>query len=227
MKRYGYLTHVVKYGDSIQKIAYDYGVEDWREIIYFNNLTYPYILSEEYSTGEVRGVARIGDTLYLPSYDYRVAPTATEEIGDKEMIEKAYGIDLDIYTATDDNGRAKNLETKGQLLNSDHDLLLARGIDNLVQQLTIKLSTRKGSLLLHPKWGCNLIDYCGTKGTRENLIDMELVVREALLEDFRVVEVNNLSVEKKDDTAVIRCDILPISPYPEFEFTTEVSRERG
>lgn len=221
-KDYGYISHIVKFGDSIQKIAFSYGVEDWREIIYFNNLEYPYINSESYNESDNPNVANIGSVIYIPSYNYGVAPIAKESITDETMIEQAYGCDLDLYTSIDDNGKAKNLDTKGQLLNSDHDLMLAKGIDNLKQQITTKLSTKKGTIILHPEWGCDILDMVGTKGTQENLIDMMLMVKEALLEDFRIVEVNNLKVEKGSDYIVISCSILPISPYPEFEYNETI-----
>lgn len=223
-KSYGYKTHVVKYGDSIQKIAYDYDISDWREIVYFNNLESPYINAESYDRVE-GNVANIGDTIYIPSYDYEVSPKATSSsISDNDMIEQAYGCDLDIYTAVDDNGRAKDLMVVGQLTDSDNDLMLARGIQNLKQQLTIKLSTRKNTLMLHPEWGCNVKDMCGTKGTQEHMIDMMLMVKEAIIEDFRITSIKDLQVEKVNDVINIYCKIIPISPYPEFEYSTTITR---
>lgn len=214
----------MKNGDSIQKIAYDYGIEDWRELIYFNNLEYPYIDSTKYNSGDVVGrVACVGNTIYIPSYNYEVSPRATNSrISDEDMMNQAYGCDLDIYTAIDDNGKAKNLDTTGQLLNADHDLRLVKGIENLKQQINIKLSTRKGTLMLHPDWGCDVLDMCGTKGTKENLIDMMLMIKEALLEDFRIVEVNNLRIEKTNVSVTVMCEIVPISPYPAFEYNETI-----
>ena len=214
MAEFGYQTHIVATGDSLQKIALVYNVDDWREIAYFNNLSYPYINDDV--TKLVEGnVASVGDVIFIPSYDYKVAPKSSE-LTQKIMEEQAYGCDLDIYTATDDNGKAKDLDIKGELSGDNGDLRLARGIENLKQQLTIKLSTRKGTIMLHPNWGCDVLNMVGTKGTEENLTDMMLMVREAILEDFRVVSVSNLSISKNFNSVTINCDIQPIPPYPLF-----------
>lgn len=216
MAEYGHKTHIVVSGDSLQKIAVLYGVSDWREIAYFNNLTYPYV-SDDFSQEYQGKVARLGDAIFIPSYDYVVAPTS-RELSISDLEEEVYGCDLDIYSVIDDNNLPKNLEEKGELTGNNGDLMLAKGIHNLKQQLTIKLSTQKGTLMLHPEWGCNVLNMVGTKGTEENLIDMMLMVREALLEDFRVASVSNLSVNKDSNSVTVDCDIQPISPYPTFKY---------
>lgn len=218
MAENGYKVHRVSYGDSIQKIATQYGVQDWREIAYFNNLVYPYIV-DNLDIAPNGKVAVVGDSVFIPSNEFINYPKAKE---DYTMEEQAYGVDLDIYYATDDNGKARNLEERGEMSLDDRDLRLVKGIENLVQQLTIKLSTRKGSLMLHPEWGCNILNMVGTKGTEENLTDMMLMVKEAILEDFRVESISNLSVSKTATSVTIDCNITPIAPYPEFHFNKTI-----
>lgn len=217
MSEYGYKTHVVSSGDSLQRIAVLNGIEDWMEIAYFNKLSYPYIDTDNLKKYDGK-VARLGDLIFIPSYEYVVSPTSGE-LSITKMEEQAYGCDLDIYSAIDDNGKANNLEEKGELSSNNGDIALVRGINNLKQQLTIKLSTPKGSLMLHPDWGCNILNMVGTKGTEENLTDMMLMVREAILEDFRVVSVSNLNIQKDSSSVTINCDIQPISPYPTFRYS--------
>ena len=79
--------------------------------------------------------------------------------------------------------------------------------------------------MLHPEWGCNLLNMTGTKGTKENLIDMMLMVKECILEDFRVVSISNLNVTKDKRKVVISCKIQPISPYPEFYYNETITEE--
>jgi phage baseplate assembly protein W len=216
---YGYKTHLVSAGDSIQRIALSYNIEDWREIVHFNKLDYPYIGSDD----EVYegNVARIGDTILIPSYDYVVSPIVSD-VSLPTMEELAYGIDLDLYSETNTFG-IHSFDIKGELSgNSDLDLKLVTGIENLAQQLTTKLATPKGLLWLHPEWGCNLKKYIGRKGSLENLTKMRLMAQEAILEDSRVSAIENLTLTKTTNKITITCDIYPISPYPKFSYTGEI-----
>jgi hypothetical protein len=54
---------------------------------------------------------------------------------------------------------------------------------------------------------------------------MMLMVREAILEDFRVVSVSNLSISKNSNSVTINCDIQPIPPYPSFNYNETISDE--
>lgn len=222
MSNYGYKTHKVVTGDSVQKIAIMYGVKDWREIVYFNNLEYPYIADSVTQLPSSK-IAKIGDTIFIPSYDYDTSPSTHNEITLKEMEALAYGTDLNIYSAIEDNGKAQDLSVKGELSMQNGDLRLVSGIENLKQQLNTKFCTRKGTLMLHPEWGCNVLDKVGTKGTEENLTDIMLMIREAILEDFRVVGVSDLSVTKDNNKLVVDCYITPISPYPSFQYSETIT----
>lgn len=216
---YGYKTHVVTEGDSIQRIALSYGIKDWREIVHFNKLDYPYIGN----FGEVYegNVAVTGDTILIPSYDYVVSPVVAD-VSLPTMEELAYGIDLDLYTGADSSS-IHNFEIKGELSGDENlDLRLVTGIKNLAQQITTKLSTPKGLLWLHPDWGCNLKKYIGRKGSIENLIKMRLMTQEAILEDNRVSAIENLTLNKTNNKILITCDIYPISPYPKFSYAGEI-----
>lgn len=217
---YGYRTHLVSAGDSIQRIALSYGIEDWREIVHFNKLDYPYIGSEdEMYDGNV---AKIGTVLMIPSYDYVVSPTISD-VSLPTMEELAYGIDLDLYSKVD-SFNMHNFDTKGELSEDENlDLKTVKSIENLSQQLTTKLSTPKGTLWLHPDWGCDVKRYIGRKASLEVLTKMRLLVQECLLEDNRVTAIENLVVEKRERKIVVTCDIYPIPPYPsKFPYAGEI-----
>lgn len=217
---YGYKTHIVSEGDSIQRIALSYGIEDWREIVRFNKLDYPYI--GNYGEIYEGNVAVTGNTILIPSYDYVVSPLVSD-ISMPTMEELAYGTDLDLYTETDES-TIHNFDIKGELSgNESLDLRLVTGIKNLTQQLTTKLATPKGLLWLHPEWGCNLKKYIGRKGSLENLTKMRLMAQEAILEDNRVSAIENLTLNKTSTRIIITCDIYPISPYPKFRYTGEIT----
>lgn len=217
---YGYKTHIVNSGDSIQKIALAYGVEDWREIVYFNGLDYPYIGAD----GEIyeSKVAKTGDVLMIPSYDYVISPTVSD-VSLPTMEELAYGTDLDLYSEITDMRGMYNFAINGELSsNPELDLKLVTGIKNLSQQLTTKLSTPKGTLMLHPDWGCDLKKMLGLKGSLENLTKMRLMVQECILEDNRVNSIENLVLTKNNKKIIITCDIYPIEPYPKFAYSGNI-----
>ena len=218
---YGYSTHVVQSGDSLQRLAILYGIDDWREIAYFNKLDPPYISNEVINTYP-GNVAHVGTILYIPTYDYATSPKI-DGISQELIEQQAYGCDLDIYTATDDNGKLKNIETKGECSALDNDLRLVKGIENLKQSLQIRLSTEKGSLMLHPEFGSNLGNMCGLKGSTENLTKMLLEAQECLLSDFRVSGLSNLKLEKTERSVVIDCVIIPIPPFPQFPFSSTIT----
>lgn len=218
---YGYSTHVVQSGDSLQRLAILYGIDDWREIAYFNKLDPPYIVNEVINTYP-GNVAHIGTVLYIPTYDYTVSPKI-EDISQEAIEQQAYGCDLDIYSATDDNGKMKNIEVKGECSATDNDLRMVKGIENLKQALQIRLSTEKGSLMLHPDFGSNLSRMCGLKGSTENLTKMMLEAQECLLSDFRVNGLSDLKLEKTERVVKIECIIIPIPPLPQFPFSSIVT----
>ena len=68
MNNSGYITHVVQVGDSLQKIASAYNISDWKDLVYINNLEYPYICDTLNANATVgNGVLKVGDKMLIPS----------------------------------------------------------------------------------------------------------------------------------------------------------------
>ena len=63
----------------------------------------------------------------------------------------------------------------------------------------------------------------GNKGTKWKLTEMMLMVQGCLLEEFRITSISNLSIEKMGTKIVINCDIVPIAPYPKFDYYSEIT----
>ena len=65
----GLVTHRVELGDSLQRIARQYDLEDWRQIAEINQLEPPYInaVFEDNYYKDNDKVAEIGDFLLIPS----------------------------------------------------------------------------------------------------------------------------------------------------------------
>ena len=107
-----------------------------------------------------------------------------------------------------------NLEVEGQLTDDNKgDIKLSEGINNLRQQLVIRLGTPKGALLLHPEFGSNITDYIGKRITVELLTKIKLEVQECLLGDFRVLGVSDVTVVGKNSGVYVECFVQPIEPY--------------
>lgn len=233
MDNYGYITHIVCVGDSLQKIAIKYGLDDWREIAYLNDLQYPYIddditsprqVGNTYEAGsgvrtiDSSKVAKVGDSLLIPSFNYATAP-AYSQVNQEDLEKLAYGSDLDIYGYDYMNEFVMDLSEKGELSEtSSGDIRLAEGIRNLRQQLLIELSTPLGALILHPDFGSTIRDMNGMKATKQTLIKIMLEAQRVILKNFRVKEIKDMEITKEGTASRIKCIIIPISPYSAFVF---------
>lgn len=204
-------THTITIGDSLQKIARLYGVDDWRDIAQLNNLHTPYIDSVFQSTDyeDNERVAKIGDIILIPNL---ASNTVITKRVDEEIEALAYGIDLDLY-----NGETAMTEKEGALFIENNDIALAQGMSNLAQQLTIRLSTKKGALLLHPEFGSNLYKYNGKLDNTNTKNKIVFEVESCLRSDFRVKEVNNIDLETKDGAVYVVAKIVPIEPGQPFK----------
>lgn len=219
-----YIVHTVGAGDTIQSIGLLYGV-DWTELVTINGLEYPYIDDDielnEYEN--IDSVAKIGSQLVIPTPGINI-PIKTNN-STQEIEKYAFGCDLDLFSEEQSENNVINLEVQGQLTDDQHgDIKLAEGIENLRQQLIIRLGTPKGALLLHPEFGSNILDYVGKKTTVELLIKVKLEVQECLLGDFRVTEVENIQVVFRDHGLFVDCIIHPIKPYSVFRLNHVFSK---
>ena len=168
-------------------------------------------------------VAKIGSKLVIPTPGLNI-PLKTNN-SSAEIEKYAFGCDLDIYSMEETENHVINLETDGQLSdNTKGDIRLAEGITNLRQQLTTRLGTPKGALLLHPEYGSKLLDYVGKRTTVEVLIEVSLEVQECLLEDFRVQGVSDVNCLFKNHGIYVECIINPIPPYSPFRISKTITQ---
>lgn len=208
-------VHTVSQGDTIQVLGTIYNV-DWTQIVEVNGLEYPYIDTDITTDNQDKdGVAKLGSKLLIPSSGMNV-PNKTNN-SSQELERYSLGSDLDILLYS--SSKVINIEDSGQLSDSHADVKLAEGLANLRQQLTTKLGTQKGSLLLHPNFGSNLLKFIGQRVTPELLTKIKLEVQECLLEDFRVEEVTDIKVVFKNHGVYVDCMIKPIPPYSAFSYS--------
>lgn len=239
MSRYN--TYTVQPGDTIQAIGKLFN-SDWTKIAVVNGLAYPFIDSELGSTNYEGNdmIAKVGTRLVIPSRNLHI-PRKTNN-SSKELEALTFGSDLDLYKDSLDPHNVANLESLGQLNADDttKDILICSGIKNLRQQLIIRLGTPRGSLLMHPEWGCNVTKYIGTKSNMENLIKIKLEVQESVLGDFRVMGISDMRAvwkysDVRDGTngrslapnrgVFIDFIVHPIEPYDVFRLAKTFLRD--
>lgn len=219
----GYKIHVVGPGDTIQAIGDVYGV-DWTQIAVVNGLGYPYINTEpEGPDNHVpENVAGVGRTLLIPTGSL-LFPVKVND-GRLDVEKYIMGADLDIYTYMETEHHIIRIGESGELLaDGSGDLLLAEGLRNLRQQLVTRLGTPKGTLLLHPDYGSDILRFIGRTVTRELLIDVKLCVQECFLKDSRVKGLSELTVESAGTAIRIGCLIHAIDPFGTFPLDAEVA----
>lgn len=219
-----YIVHTVGAGDTIQSIGLLYGV-DWTELVVINGLEYPYI-DDDIEINEHKdldSVAKIGSKLVIPTIGLNI-PNKTNNSAD-EIEKYAFGCDLDLFSLEQTENHVVNLEVEGQLTDDNKgDIKLSEGIENLRQQLIIRIGTPKGALLLHPEFGTHILDYIGKRTTVELLIKIKLEVQECLLGDFRVLGVSDLEVVFRDHGVFVECVVHPIEPYSVFKLSHVFSK---
>lgn len=222
--KYGYLTHIVRIGDSIQRLAIQYGISDWREIVFLNGLEYPYIDSAFVKSEEYQGntkVAKVGDSILVPAA-YESPAIVSSDISALEKF--TYGSDLDIYAYDETNKLAVRLEEKGELsADKTGDLAIAAGVANLRQRLIIRLGVPKGSFILHPEFGSELHKLIGLKDTQQNRTKIQLEVQRCILSDPLVKGLNALTTYKVGSGRLgVDAGVVPVPPYKPFRFTENI-----
>lgn len=223
MANNGYKIHVVGPGDTIQAIGDVYGV-DWTQIAMVNGLVYPYINTEPESGDNYipEGVATIGRSLMIPEGRLIFPVRVNDGVMDVERY--ILGADLDIYSYVESDHNVIRIGETGELLdNMKGDLLLAEGVRNLRQQLVTRLGVPKGTLLLHPEYGSDILQYIGKPITPELLINVKLCIQECLLRDSRVEGLTGLKASSDGTKIHAQCIVHAVEPFGSFRLETEVS----
>lgn len=212
-----YVSHEIKAGDTIHKIAYAYGVS-WMELAQLNGLSYPYIDSNAFSRYlGVETVATRGEKILIPTVSSQ--PSVIRRGNNKDIENLAFGRDLAVAVSTDEE---TSLEAVFELLSDEsYDLKTSDGLANLSQSLRIRLGTPKGSLPLHPEFGSNILRFIGKKMNADTLTKIRLDIQETILADDRVYGVG--SVTANFDSGVLRvlAEVKPIDPYEKFTLNAE------
>lgn len=186
-----YKKYTIKQGDTLQSIAHKVtgNVSDWIAIAEYNNLKYPYIVSDDFmKLQDIEHLVVWGDQLIIP-FEADLLDTDVNKLNRRDqdyIINLTFGRDLNM---TSDEKYYNRYGTSDELLGLTHnyagDVSTVQGIENLKQALTAKLLTRKGSLLLHPEYGSKLHELFG-KADEVTMKLIEIEVCRVVQTDSRV-----------------------------------------
>lgn len=191
-----YRKHVISYGETIQAIAQKYYGDTafWVDVVSYNDLRYPYITKTiEEKNKNIDHLVSVGDTLIIPiEVDISdISPLSITKKDRDALVNYYLGSDLDVITASTGYQKRGTSDEILSLTDDKGDLAINEGIDNIKQQLQMRLLTPKGSLLLHPEYGSELHLLF-----KENIPEIGLLIENEVLRtimtDTRVKSVNTL-----------------------------------
>lgn len=197
----GFGTWVIGRADSVQSIA-NATSSTPEAIVLINNMKYPYI-----SEAGGPGIYKPGDKILVPGPQSGAAEdgvlAAPGQDGYFTAEDALYGIDgaidQDLLNEQD------VLELLVDTVHGAEDMLLVRGVRNVIQGLTIALNTELTATAHVPDVGMR--PAIGTKGTIQHLLLASINLRDVILDDDRIESIDELSVVLDKD--VLSQDLRP------------------
>ena len=165
-------------------------------IILVNDLKYPYI-----AEGGGPGVLAPGDVVLIPVRQGVQGGQVSPSNPYLTPEEALYGIDM----ALDPAIMAQQDELELRMAQSQMDVDLIRGIDNVIQGTEITVRTERGATVYVPEVGVRR--NVGTKGTIQHMLLAALALREGILADPRIEGIQDSRVVLEDD--VLTQEITP------------------
>jgi len=198
MTRNRFIEYTIKSGDTLHMISQRLLGDAHRamEIAYLNDLDYPFIVNSFESGSE--SVKVIGDVILIPN-----------EVEDDDSVENIWNEDdfgSDLLLLSDDE---LSFGYSGDL-NADvyGDLKTIRGIDSLIQDLTHRIVTERGTMPLHPEYGSDFLSIIGGKRTTDQIQKGVLELSRTLRSDPRVLNVTDVTVDTEGTNVRISCNIV-------------------
>jgi hypothetical protein len=179
-------------GETIQAISQkETGtIDNWQTIVSQNGLKYPYIVATlAEKKKDLEHLVMPGDHVVIPietNLLTDIDPTTLSK-RDQEFIESvALGRDLNVLgDVTELNKYGTSDTLVGLSATTSGDVSTVYGVDNVKQATITRLSTAKGSLLLHPDYGSNLYNLFG-KATLEQMLLIQTEIQRCVLCDTRI-----------------------------------------
>ena len=129
-----------------------------------------------------------------PGMTLKIPVTSGARIGTNQSDNEIYGRDI-------------ALDKYGFLKVASGDLGIAMGLENLKQAIHHRLLCPYESLIIHPEYGCEIINVIGRKNTPGNIALVRATLVEALNLEPRIKRVKNLQVEATGDLIAARVTV--------------------
>lgn len=213
-----YKQYTIKKDDTVQSIAFtQLGSTDyWTTLVEQNNLVYPYIVaSNEDRMKDPEHLLSYGDRIYLPVANSLndLDLSNVNAYNQNQIYDVSMGMDLGMDIDAK-NGYDESIST---LTDDNQDLKTVSGVDNLRQSIALRLLTRRGTLLNHPEYGTNLMDYIGDNITTETLQLIKVEVKRTISTDERVSSVDISESYLNGNKTLIVVKITPIDSNTAFK----------
>lgn len=184
----GFTFALTQRGDTLQKIALRVmgDASKWTQLIYPNNLVYPYITDDPTLAGV--GVLLTGAQILIP------APAAFANTTDPDQV---FGTDIQL--------------TDGMLgATSTGDFAFVTGRANLRQALKNRVETPQGDLAFHPRYGSLLKTLIGRMSVPAQQLLAASSAKGAILADSRISSINKAVATVNGDSVSVSVEAVPV-----------------
>lgn len=185
----GFRFVLTQRGDTLKTIAAR-ALRDasmWPQLIYPNNLVYPYITDDPNEAGP--GVLLTGSQILIP------APTAVATTTDPDQV---FGTDIGL--------------TNGLITGTPSgDVAVVNGRDNLRQALKNRVETQQGDLIFHPLYGSLLKSLIGRVSVPATRLLAASTAKGAVLADPRIARVSQAVAQVNGDVVNVSIEAIPIA----------------
>lgn len=212
-----YRTYDIKQGDTLQRIAQEVlgDMSMWQSIAQYNNLKYPYVVDDitNYDNlGNNKHLAYVGDSIIIPLLGNSddISQLALRKQDKDVIISYSLGRDLAILDMVDTAYKTRNSTDEiFNLSSNNRDLRTTYGNDNLIQAIVARISTKKGTLPLHPEYGSTHHDFIGQRVTYDLINKLQVAIRTVVNQEPRV---KDNSVKITSDNGVDFTVTLHVNP---------------
>lgn len=214
-----YTNYTITQGDTLQLIAQKVlgDASLWSEIARFNKLKHPYITQNPHDKVTNKKIVCVGDSIVIQDTSEGgkqiKTTTSNSRLTSEYVDELLLGRDLKLVPSTgvSEKSRVATLPLTDDFLELTTDnqgrMKITAGVYNVVQAVTRRIMTEKGSLYLHPDYGSELHSYRGMGMTYELLRLIELDCQTTALQDGRVLSATAQATYDGQSTVNIRMDI--------------------
>jgi hypothetical protein len=122
--------------------------------------------------------------------------------------DRVFGTDLLLRWQPAAGGSSSNL-LADIVINASRDLALARGEDNYLQAMNIRMRTEQGMLLMHPSFGVQMP--VGRPWSEDIAILYIFNAKQSLLEDPRTAEVTNTAITLEGSAYTFSATVRPVN----------------